>query len=301
MSNPEWNDFKVILALGRAGSVAGAARILGIDGSTVSRRLAAAEQAMGAVLIVRGGREFAFTAEGKAALHAAETMEQAASEASAAVRQSRTDLQGIIKIACPPAEIYFLDGFQDQVAQKYPGIGVDLLSGRAPVDLAKGEADISIRSIRPTDLDLVVAHRFELGSCVYAATSYLSVHGRPSTPAGIAGHKLVRYADPFLHLPAFNWIEQFANSTVPAVRVDSIDMASSRIASGGGIGVLYAVMGDKAPGVVRVFEEPIDQISVSIVYHQSLRGSARLRAVLDLLIAHHIAGRNALSGCGPES
>ena len=58
MTDPEWSDFKVVLALGRSGSVAGAARILGVDASTVSRRLAAAETAMGAVLIVRGGREF---------------------------------------------------------------------------------------------------------------------------------------------------------------------------------------------------------------------------------------------------
>ena len=55
---PEWNHFRVILALGRAGSVAGAARRLGVDSWTVSRRLAAAEEALGAVLIVRGGREF---------------------------------------------------------------------------------------------------------------------------------------------------------------------------------------------------------------------------------------------------
>ena len=75
MTEPEWGDFKVLLALGRAGSVAGAARILGVDGSTVSRRLAAAEKAAGAVLIVRGGRAFAFTKEGQTLLDAAETMD----------------------------------------------------------------------------------------------------------------------------------------------------------------------------------------------------------------------------------
>jgi DNA-binding transcriptional LysR family regulator len=97
VAGPEWNDFRVILALGRAGSVAGAARVLGVEGSTVSRRLAAAEQAMEAVLILRGGRAFAFTEAGKAVLAAAETMDAAVGEAAAAVRLTRTDLEGIVR------------------------------------------------------------------------------------------------------------------------------------------------------------------------------------------------------------
>lgn len=296
MADPEWNDFRVILALGRAGSVAGAARILGVDGSTVSRRLAAAEQAMGAVLIVRGGREFAFTATGKAALVAAEAMDRAVGEAAAAVRLARNDLQGIVRVACPPTSIHFLHGFPEIVSERHPGLDVELLAGRAPVDLARGEADISIRSVRPTDLDLVVAHAFDLGSCVYAATSYLSAHGAPCSHADVAGHRLVRYADAFLHLPAFAWIERFAGPALPAVRVDSVDLGRSLIAGGAGIGVLFCVLGDATAGVVRVFEEPIDQMKACIVYHRSARGSARLRAVLDRLIDFHVARRHALSG-----
>ena len=62
MADPNWSDFRVVLALCNEGSIAGAARILGVDGSTVSRRLAAAEDAFGATLIVRGGGDFIFTA-----------------------------------------------------------------------------------------------------------------------------------------------------------------------------------------------------------------------------------------------
>lgn len=59
-----WDDFKVLLALSRGGSVAAAARELRVDNSTVSRRLAALEDALGAKLLIRGGREFTWTAEG---------------------------------------------------------------------------------------------------------------------------------------------------------------------------------------------------------------------------------------------
>ena len=296
MPDPDWSDFKVVLALGRGGSVAGAARILGVDGSTISRRLAAAEAAMGAVLIVRGGREFAFTAEGKAALAAAEAMEAAVTTASATIRAAKTDLQGIVRIACPPTAIYFLMPVQNIVAQTHPGLGVELISGRAPVDLAKGEADIAIRSARPTDLDLIIRHSFEWGSCIYAAQSYLNTHGHPATHADVARHRLVRYHQSFLHLPALNWIEQFADPAQPAIRADSIDMARSLIAAGGGIGSLFCTVGDITPGVVRVFEEPIDQTPCWIAYHESARGSARIKAVLDLLIEYYVARRHDLSG-----
>lgn len=298
-SEPDWSDFRVILALGRSGSVAGAARRLGVDSSTVSRRLAAAEKAFGAVLIVREGGTFALTAEGAAAFAAAEAMAAAVDTARARVRTARSEMEGIVRIACPPVAIGYLAGFPERVASAHPGLGVELLSGRAPVDLARGEADIAIRAVRPNDVDLVVAHAFQLGSAAYAARSYLEAHGRPASHAGMAGHRLVRYADAFLQMPAFAWIEQFAEPAAAAVRVDNTDLAQRMIATGAGIGVLYCASGDADDRLVRVFDQPIDRIAVNIVYHQSMRGSVRVRAVLDHLIRFHVDNRARLSG-GPE-
>jgi DNA-binding transcriptional LysR family regulator len=295
-AEPDWNDFRIILALGRAGSVAGAAQLLKVDPSTVSRRLAAAEAAFGAVLVVREAREFSLTSEGKSAFGAAEAMEAAADRAQAEVRGARVTLEGVIRIACPPVAVRYLEDFPETVASRHPELGIELLSGRAPVNLSKGEADISIRAVRPTDMDLAVAHSFGLGSGVFAAKSYIEANGRPARPENVAGHALVRYTEPFLHMPPFAWIEQFAEPGKPGIRVDNIDMAQNRIASGAGIGVLYCIAGDADERLVRLFDEPIDVIDMNIVYHQSMRGTARLRAVLDLLIAFHIERRAALLG-----
>lgn len=296
MPEPDWNDLKVILALYRGGSVAAAARILAVDASTVSRRLSSVEAAMGTVLINRGGREFHFTAEGKSATVAAQAMEKAMSEAILAVRSSRSDLTGIVKVACPPSIVHFLEAFEHVVSSVHSGLGIERLSGRAPSDLARGEADISIRSVGVVDPDLVVAHRFDLGSCIYASESYLADHGCPNELQDLKQHNLVQYSEAFLHLPAFRWIEVYGNPTKSVVRVDSIDMARSLIAEGRGIGALFCTIGDKTPGMTRVFADPIDQMECAIVYHQSSRGSARIRAVLDLLIGHFIERRDELSG-----
>ncbi|MBI2718056.1 MAG: LysR family transcriptional regulator [Rhizobiales bacterium] len=162
-----------MLALGRARSVAGAARLLGIDNSTVSRRLATVEEALGACLIVRGGREFTFTAEGKLALAAAESMGVSAGSAATAIRAAKTQLDGVVRISCIPSMVRVLMPFQALVAEKHPKLSVELNSAVRVVDLAKGEADISIRMVRPTELDVIPTHAFEWGASVFASKIYL--------------------------------------------------------------------------------------------------------------------------------
>lgn len=134
--DPDWNDFRTLLALGRAGSVAGAARLLKVDASTVSRRLAAAEAAFGTVLVVREARDFSLTEAGQSAFAAAEAMENAADRARAEVRSARAALEGTVRIACPPVAIRYLDRFPEAVTTAHSGLKVELVSGRAPANLA---------------------------------------------------------------------------------------------------------------------------------------------------------------------
>jgi len=86
----QWDDFKVLLALSRGGSVAAAARELEVDNSTVSRRLAALEVALDAQLLIRGGREFSWTDAGRAAVGSAEAMEAAVTAAMGSPSASET-------------------------------------------------------------------------------------------------------------------------------------------------------------------------------------------------------------------
>ena len=137
----DWGDFKVLLALSRGGSVAGAARLLGVDSSTISRRLAAMEQAVGACLVLRGGRDFAFTAEGKTALSAAEAMETMVVSAVTTIHSAKTAIEGVVRISSVPSLIRLLMPLvttDDEMAQ-----GLDILrdalaavSAAPPAELA---------------------------------------------------------------------------------------------------------------------------------------------------------------------
>ncbi|MCC1492626.1 LysR family transcriptional regulator [Cognatishimia sp. F0-27] len=296
MAEPNWSDFRIILALSNGGSVTGAAKLLGVDASTVSRRLAAAEDAFGAVLIIRGGGVFRFTAEGQAILDAARAMDTTISETTSSVRSMRQTLTGPVRIACVQTAVHVLRPLADEVARAHPDLRLEIMSSIAPVDLVKGEADIAVRTIAPKDPGLVIAHAFTWGSCLYASKDYLATQGRPETAGDLAAHQLVRYGTPLLPARAFGWIEQFADPDRPATRVENTDSARIILEQGGGIGALFCVVGDGCVNLERVFPDPFDQMESWVLYHESARGSARVRAVLDSLVAYLKARRGWLSG-----
>lgn len=296
MADPKWSDFRVVLALARGGSVTGAARVLGVDTSTVSRRLAAAEEAFGATLVLRGGGSFTFTPEGQAILEAAEAMEATVNATTINVKAMRADPVGVVRLACVPTALHLLRPFGAEVAERYPDLQVELVSGRAVVDMAEGGIDISIRTAEPKELDLVVALSFTWGSCLYATAEYLDRHGRPEKPEDLRRHQLVRYVTGLTHLPAFGWIEAHADPAFPAIRVENSDGARVVIEQGIGIGPLFCAVGDAAPLLHRVLDTPFDQMPSWIVYHASARGSARVRAVTEALVAFFKARRELLTG-----
>ena len=296
MAEPEWGDFKTMLALGRGGSVAGAARLLDVDSSTVSRRLSAIEEALGAILVIRGGREFCLTAEGREAVAAAQTIEAAIARATTAIRAANTAIEGVVRISCVSTITNLLLPFRELVESQHPGLSVQFIPTNRAVDLAKGEADIAIRNIRPTEVDVIARRGFELGVAVYAAKAYLAQHGTPCSPEDLRAHQLILYSDALQHLPWFSWIEKYADPNKPAIRVESTESANGLVIAGGGIGVLTCAYGDTMPDAVRVFPEPIAYIQTWFVYHESLRNSARVKTTVDLLAEFIAARKDQLRG-----
>jgi DNA-binding transcriptional LysR family regulator len=296
MADPNWSDFRVVLALRNEGSVAGAARVLGVDGSTVSRRLAAAEDAFGATLIVRGGGDFVFTSEGLAIADAAEKMDATVNTTRINVRSMREEPKGTVKVACVPTAAHVLRPLVREIADAHDGLHVDLMSSISGVDLAKGDADIAVRTIAPKNPGLVIAYAFTWGSSLYASKAYLEMNPRPKAPEDLRDHTLIRYGAPLLHARCFGWVEQFAHPDRPATRVENSDSARVMIEQGEGIGPLFCAVGDTCTSLERVFPKPFDQMDSWVLYHESARGSHRVRVVLDALVAFLKDKRPMLTG-----
>jgi DNA-binding transcriptional LysR family regulator len=283
----EWSDLKVLLALSRAGSVTGAARELQVDHSTISRRLAALEDAVGAKLLIRGGREFTLTGEGRAMLEAAEATEAATAAALRTVRACKVDALGQVSVSVAPAFVPLLmRELIPALRQSHPLVNVELRGSFKRADLARGEADIALRMARPAEPDLVARRAMDTGWCVYAARAYLAARGCPGAAEELSQHDLVLYADNLHSAPPTRWLEPYKNSAHTAARMDSLETACQAALAGGGIVVLPAFVGDAVPELQRVFAAPVASNTGWVVYHESVREHPRIRAVADALLAY---------------
>lgn len=297
---PEWSDFKVLLALARAGSIAGAARELQVDNSTISRRLAALEEAVGAKLLIRGGREFALTAEGRVLQHAAESIEASTLAALRAVRAAKVDLEGNVCVSVAPAFVPILMRLlMPALRLAHPSLSVELRGAVQRADLARGSADIAVRMMRPDEPDLVACRAFDCGWCVYAAPAYLEAHGRPARYEDLARHELVLYAESMHNAPPLRWMEDHKGAAHVASRIDSLETASQVASAGGGITVLPSFIADPMPELQRVFPDRVAVNTGWVVYHESLRDAARVRAVVDALLGFFRAHAAMFSGVAP--
>lgn len=280
---PDWSDLKILLALSRGGSVAGAARALGVDSSTVSRRLGALEEAFGARLIVRGGREFNWTAEGRAALAAAEAMERAVDGATRAVRSARQAAEGTVRVSCPPAFAPALVHVFEALQQRHPKLTVALSGDYRSVDLAKGEADLALRMVCPGEPGLIAQRTFDCNWFVYASRGYAAAHGLPAGCDALRAHRLVLYAEPMTRVPPLGWLESQRGPDTAFLRVDSLEVLANVVATDAGIGALPGFVGDHHPGLLRALPEPVAANSGYLVFHESARDSARVRVAAQAL------------------
>lgn len=155
--------------------------------------------------------------------------------------------------------------------------------GRDTRGLMRGEADMALRLFRPSEPDLMIRRTVDCGAGVYAAKSYATAKGLPSSPHELTNHPLILFEEQMSNIPAVNWLERHTQGSGGHLRVGSPTVATRLIAAGAGIGVTTCLEGDSDPSLVRVFPEPIAFKPCYIVYHESLRGSARIRAVADLL------------------
>lgn len=301
MTEPDWNDFRFLLALSQGGSVAAAARLLAVDNSTVSRRLAAIEQALGAQLLLRGGREFSWTAEGRLAVTAAESMGVHALEVTRAIRTAKQGVDGVVRISCATGMASALSAVPKLARERYPLLTVEITGKMATVDLAKGDADIAVRMFKPTEADLIARRGVEVGWVVVAAEAYAREHGLPSSEAELQQHPLVLYDVAMLGVPGPRWIEERRGANSALVRYDNTDAASYAIAAGAGIGVTPYMTIHNRDGFVRVFPQPVAWNSGWIVYHQASRDAAKVHAVVDLLVEFFEANQHLFSGKVPET
>lgn len=164
-----WDDFEVLLALGRAGTLSGAAQRLGVNASTVGRRLDALESALGVHLFDRAPTGIAPTDTAEALMPIAEAMERSIADAWRLVEGRETEPEGLVRITAPPGLAnWFLAPALVRLRARHPKLVIELAASVSYADLTRREADIALRGKRPRTGDFVAVRLAEAASIVVA-------------------------------------------------------------------------------------------------------------------------------------
>src|SRR5262249_48532667 len=271
---PDWDGLRIFLAVGRGHTLSGAARKLGVDETTVARRVARLEKEMGSPLLERAPGGLVLTAAGQAVFEAAGEMERAALTAGRRALGADRQLSGRVRITAPEilGSHFVLPALQ-AVHRRHPGIAIEVISTIARLDVTRREADVAIRTIRPVEPSLVTRKLGRMAIAPYVRRR----RGRLGAPAAAS------YADG-VRLPIRD-IERRLEEGSVALRTNSIAPVLAAVRLGWGAGDLPCFLGDATPGLERAFPgEAPDAMDVWLIVHADLQRTARVRVIVEELV-----------------
>ena len=283
----DWDDLRYFLAVARSGSALAAAKALRVNQTTVTRRLAALEAALGVPLFERRQAGYALTPAGEALIERAVAVEAAASAfAEAAGAQSR-EVSGTVCLTMQ--EIYavaILPPILKDLHEAHPALRVELDTADRPRDLGAGEADVALRGVRgsPTDASLVGRRITSDPWTLYCSRDYAARHPRPRNAADLRRHIIVGGGGEKVWPMYRAWLQRHRLEEAVTLHHSSGTGLLAAVRAGAGLAVLPSFVADRDPDLIRVLE-PIatDDAELCLLTHERLRHTPRVRAVMDFL------------------
>lgn len=282
----DWNDLRDFLAIHRAGTLTAASSALGINATTVGRRLASLESQIGARLFDRTPDGYVVTPAGLELLPHAERMEREALALERELLGRDQRVAGAVRVsATEMLATRFIAPHLDRFTRRHPELTLDLLCTNRTLSLARREADIALRLSRPEEENLVVRRLSDITMALYASQSYLAQHGTPADPdASLAGHRVVLFSDARPFAAENNWFAPRIDGAQIALRSDSVSSVYSATVGGVGIALLPRAVAENEPCLVRVETRSApDPRVIWQSVHRDLATSAKVRVVLDFL------------------
>ncbi|QIG41339.1 LysR family transcriptional regulator [Microbacterium sp. 4R-513] len=239
------------LAAARLGRYTAAAEVLGVNHSTVSRRIASLEDAMGGRVLVRTASGWEVTELGRRALAVAERIEASVRELSG----DAAAVQGMVRIAAPDAfTSVFLVPAMARLQAQHPALAVELIAATQRVRQNRSGVDLEIVVGRPQ-----VHRAFATPVCayslrLYATPAYLERAGTPASVADLARHPLVYYIESSLQVDDLDHAVQSLPASPASIRSTSVFAHVEATAAGAGVGLLPDFLADADPRLVRVLD-----------------------------------------------
>ena len=237
-SDFDWDDLRYFVQAARTKTLAGAARALGVEHTTIGRRLTALERALGAQLFIRGPDGLRLTPLAERVLPLVEDVERAVR----AVQERVASDKMRVRLAVPSGFTPLITARLAELHQDHPDVTLELLSGSRPVDLKKGEAELALRIGPVTDQDLVAQNMGEVGLSLYAADAYLARRPAPIDPRQLAGHEIIGYDQSLAALPGAKWLDTHGAQASVVLRCREMTDMLAAASTGLGLAVLPCML-----------------------------------------------------------
>jgi DNA-binding transcriptional LysR family regulator len=295
------DDLRLFLAVHRAGSIKGGARKLKLDHSSVSRRLATLEAALGARLFERTPEGLKETGLARSIFPLAERVENLTREIGEIVSAGTESLKGPVRIAVSPVMAQrFLMPRAPTLLARFPDVSFDLVASISRANLWQREADIAIRQYPPgtppAEASAFALNVGTFGFAAYASAGYLERYGRPELPEQSLAHHMM--IDTGEWGPGNAWNESLERPATYAMAAYPFAAALSAVVVGIGIAVLPCLAGDSDQRLVRL-TSVLTAYDNWVVTRQGIHDNPRIGGVKAALVEMLEAAAPELAGNGP--
>ncbi len=278
---PSADDLLILLAVGRTGRYVSAADQLGVNHTTISRRIAALEQAIGARVLTRVGAGWELTDRGREVLAAAEAIEAAVRSLADADGGPRA-LEGVVRISATDGfSAYIAAPAAAEVQREHPGVSVEIVAATRRASQQRASVDIEIVVGEPTvhRAQAIRLRDYCLG--LYGSRRYLSEHGTPREVGELTGHPLVYFIDSMLQVDELDLAASFAPAMRQSVSSTNVFVHVEATRADAGLGLLPCFMADRHDDLVRVLPA---EVSVRLTYWLVTRAETLRRPEVEAIV-----------------
>jgi DNA-binding transcriptional LysR family regulator len=282
MQNTDWDDLRYFLAVCRSGSLSGAALQLGVNHSTVLRRLGSLEATLGVRLFERLPAGYVTTQAGETLRDILDGLSDQIERAQRQVSGLDVKLSGTVRITSTDTLVrgLLMPGLAEFRAL-HPGIHLQLVINNTFLSLTKREADIALRPSNKPPPHLIGRRIGRIQTAIYASKTYLK---RNEKKKSWSEHDWVAPDESLSHLAQAHWVREHIGDDHVVMRVDSLIGMLDAVRNGLGAGMLLCLLADGEKGLVRL-AEPFSELDTElwILTHPDLKHVARIKALTDFL------------------
>ena len=289
-----WSDLNLVLAICRSGTLSGAAKSLGINYTTVFRRVNTIEKKLEVRLFDRQPTGYVMTEAGEVIKRSAERIDEEVMALSRELLGKDLRLQGSIRITAPEGvALRLLAPHLAAFCKQHPDINMELIATSSPLRLSKREADLAVRVTNKPPDNYIGREVCKCRHGIYASPDYLDNNKGLS----LDDHLWVMFEDSFEISPLPSWRKKFYPKSRVVFSSNNTLAVIDAAKRGLGVTLLPCFLGDRDPGLVQTNHTPVElNFSLWILIHPDLRHTARIKALMTYLLSELENEKSAIEG-----